>query len=190
MRTSKGGCHLIPACRRTDRPGNKSAVQSHNWWLVLLAGVFVMLMSAACPSWTIAASCGAPDSCVVSIDNYRPIPPPWGVVVPKYTITNVDNSCLGIGFIATDIIFNGIPWFDHTVSKYFWNGRGWEGLGGVHVYTANLDIGADYANDVTRKLWLNINSLFPHGCADLPLQEPDLTPNLDVGKPECNNQTL
>lgn len=35
-----------------------------------------------------------------------------------------------------------------------------------------------------------INSLFPDGCSDLSSQQPDQAPNLDTGKPECNDQGL
>lgn len=34
------------------------------------------------------------------------------------------------------------------------------------------------------------NEIFPNGCSDLPSQQPDQIPNLDTGRPECNDQIL
>lgn len=164
---------------------NYSKRKMFSVFLFLSFGLWLMNVSSA-----YGLTCE--ETCVVVIDNYRPIPPPWGVAIPKYTLTNVDHSCLSIGYTPTDVIFDKIPWFNHTVTKYYWNGVGWAGLGGMYAYTANLDlaIGADYANDLNKNRWISVNDLYPNGCSDLPSKQPDFTPNPDPGRPDCNNNGL
>lgn len=44
--------------------------------------------------------------------------------------------------------------------------------------------------DVTKQYPSVLNQLYPNGCSDLPSQQPDQTPNIDTGKPGCNDKVL
>lgn len=180
MEIARDDCRIPAVCG--DVRARHENTRACRGWHLILALVCVLLLGAVSTSFA-ETTCGEPSTCVVIIDNYLPKPGYW--VVQTNSIINVDKSCNSLGIIATNTFIEYIPWYDHTIIKYYWDGQYWQILGGGHAYTADIATGADYANDLSSNRSVYPQNIFPNGCSDLPSQQPDHSPNLDAGKPEC-----
>ena len=175
----------------------KGAIKTCRRVLLILVLVCTLPLDAISASFA-ATTCGAPDSCVVVVDNYRLMRDPTQEKTMT-TITGLDHSC---SYLSSDLnsirIPIGAPYYYHTTIKYYWDGSNWKPLSlGPNLtyyvgggFSINPDIGADYANDWDGKTsrWVTANQVFPNGCSDLPKPTPDNTPNPDTGSPECGSQ--
>lgn len=150
--------------------------------MIILPHICVLILgrTSACLA---EIACGAPNSCIVTIDNYYKYTSSGGGQEGQ-TIEHIDHSCVGICYI-TDwswskwrIIPPGTVVYVHSVNKFYWDGIGWHGLGkpqncGVGPYiNFSVDIGADYSHEWSQgEIWpKTIQEVYPNGCSDIPTQ--------------------
>lgn len=80
-----------------------------------------------------------------------------------------------------------------NAGKFYWNGTSWVTIKSYVHFAVNSQLstwlsGTSFVKDWGSYAALRITSpmsLYPNGCSDLPSNEPDQTPNLNTGKPDC-----
>lgn len=213
-----GGYGITAICEAV-RARQESIRMPRGRWLVLLAcALVVVLLGAASPAMAITpkeqmAKCEealAAGGCVVIIvpsflvADYSNTPPPPGAGPIDITspVSGNDHTCAPQTFSAQRSTWAlGEKYYAVSSGKYYYEpvGKRWVPYGGGGLSWATdsqlrqWKSAADYAPTLhTGPSPIDIapSRLYPNGCSDLPSQQPDQSPNTDIGRPECNNQVL
>lgn len=86
-------------------------------------------------------------------------------------------------------------WYFNEVARWGYTSLapdGWGTFGRIYVNDYNALLSGENIPNYkgTLPFGADPSKLYPNGCSDLPSQQPDQIPNLDTGRPECNDQTL
>lgn len=171
-------------------------------------GALVVLVACTLVLWTHSVSFSAPKppyaKCQVYImSNFQYImtttAPNFGIYAPIYDEVTGDIS---FKFLGPNT--NREPLY-YAVSQdpmgriYYWSDihKRWIYQGQINFHPAYRK-SEFHAFEASASSWAGAvlpfgsdpNEIFPNGCSDLPSQKPDQTPNIDTGRPECNDQVL
>lgn len=189
------------AAVRMRQEGKKKAQW---WWLVLMGCAFVWVgESSDVFAMSFTEKCGEPGTCIVLVriigsESYCRKPPQGGASgYGYYSISAYDYSCEYPQFTMVGQVSNCLyPTAFYLVhyTKWHWNGRSWTNAWNAASYYTVGDSGhtplPPVPGEIVSHNYVDIPKLYPNGCSELPSQQPDQTPNLDPGKPDCPQTPL
>lgn len=187
----------VKVCRGASSLSLKVGARTRRW-LALLVCVFLSLSGTALSAR--AGTCA--ESCVINVINER-LYASHGVsnLYYNYAPTSqwATKDCIATSFAIDE----GRPaplWYVPAYlvgwTKAYYDGTNWRTFGGdpgkyFLTQTTPFHADADLVLTVADgNIALALKVGYPNGCSDLPFQQPDQAPNLDPGKPDCNDKGL
>lgn len=188
-----------PLFDKNDRARQESPQKTRGQMSLILSLVWAVIFGGVSAPLA-AMTCGAPDSCVVTLYLYYSQPYTTTDQNKSYSFSSVDTTCAYIVPVQKKPpVVGSTTVYEGMVHKLFFNGTGWSAISAGSPIDIFGEDGTSLISSVTYSVsftsfismkYSNPYKYLPANCSFLPPPSLSQTANPDSGDPTCNQVPL